>query len=208
MPNNQNIVIIDYGMGNLRSVYNKFRQLKTPAIVSSKPEDVLQADKLILPGVGHFANGMKNLKAYGLIDCMNEKVIHQKVPILGICLGMQLFTSYSEEGNTQGLGWVDAQTLRFTITDTKKWKVPHMGWNSLEIKKNNTILNHINTGNMYYFVHSYHVACNNDKDVLTTSVYDYEFVSAIQKENIYGFQFHPEKSQDSGMLLLENFVKL
>jgi glutamine amidotransferase len=208
MPNNQNIVIVDYGMGNLRSVYNKFRQLKTSVVISSKPEVVLRADKLILPGVGHFAHGMKNLKAFGLVDCIQEKVIYQKVPILGICLGMQLFTSYSEEGNTQGLGWIDAQTLRFKISDTKKWKVPHMGWNTLAIKKNSAILNHINANSMYYFVHSYHVDCNDANDVLTTSIYDYEFVSAIQKENIFGVQFHPEKSHDNGMVLLENFVKL
>lgn len=206
--NDQKIVIIDYGMGNLRSVLNKFKRLKINVIISSKPEDILNADKLILPGVGHFANGMKNLREYGILDSINEKVLSQKTPILGICLGMQLFTKFSEEGNTEGLGWFDAQTIRFKISDTRTWKVPHIGWNTLSFKRNHDILNNIDEKSMFYFVHSYHVVCNEEKDILTTTTYDYEFVSGIIKNNIYGLQFHPEKSHDCGALLLENFAKL
>jgi len=205
--NNQRIVIIDYGMGNLRSVLKKFIHLKINAILSSEPVEILKADKLILPGVGHFANGMRNLKDYGILDILNEKVLNQNTPILGICLGMQLFSKHSEEGNTEGLGWVDAKTIRFNISNNIKWKVPHIGWNTLSLKKDHSILKGINENDSFYFVHSYHLKCNETNDIITTTNYDYEFVSGIKKNNIYGFQFHPEKSQDCGSLLIENFVK-
>jgi len=202
------IVIVDYGMGNLRSVLNQFKRLKINAIVSSDPNEILKAEKLILPGVGHFANGMKNLKEYGLLDILNEKVITQKTPILGICLGMQLFSKYSEEGKTLGLGWLDAQTVRFNISSAKRWKVPHIGWNTIKFNNNQPVLQNIKEDDLFYFVHSYHLVCDNIGDVLTTTIYDYEFISGIKKDNIIGFQFHPEKSQDCGSVLIENFVNL
>ena len=201
------IVIIDYGMGNIRSVLNKIHRAGFEALVSYDYDTIKSADKLILPGVGHFANGMKRLRERNVIEILNEKVLTDKIPILGICLGMQLFSMFSEEGDSQGLGWLDAETIKFVLTDIKH-KVPHMGWNSIEQKKESPLLKDIPDNRYYYFVHSYHVRCNNLDDVLTTSLYGYEFVSAIQKGNIFGTQFHPEKSHEWGEKLLNNFLNL
>lgn len=202
-----NIVVIDYGMGNIRSVVNKIRKAGHKAIVSYETSVIENADKLILPGVGHFRNGMKSLKERDLLDVLKEKVLRQKTPILGICLGMQLFTKKSEEGNTEGLGWLDAETVKFTLSDIKH-KVPHMGWNSIRQRKESSLLTDIQNNKHFYFVHSFHVKCHDELDVLTTTIYGYEFVSSIQKENIFGTQFHPEKSHEWGEKLLNNFLKL
>ena len=201
------IVIIDYGMGNIRSILNKINRAGYEAQVSYEYETIKNSNKIILPGVGHFANGMKKLRERNLIDILNEKVLDNKTPILGICLGMQLFTRFSEEGNSQGLGWLDAETIKFILTDIKH-KVPHMGWNSIEQKKESSLLKDIPDSRYYYFVHSYHVKCHNNDDVLTTSKYGYEFVSSVQKDNIFGTQFHPEKSHEWGEKLLNNFLNL
>ena len=206
--NTQKIVIIDYGMGNLRSVLNKFKRLNIPAEISSDPKVIEKAGKLILPGVGHFANGIKKLKEYSLWDILNQKVLKDKVPILGICLGMQLFAEHSEEGDVEGFGWLDAKVKRFEIIDKIKWKVPHMGWNSIEQHKDSILFKDVKKDSLFYFVHSYHIVCNGDDNVLTTTNYDYDFVSAVEKGNIYGTQFHPEKSQDWGAKILENFANL
>jgi glutamine amidotransferase len=200
-----NIVIIDYGMGNIRSVMNKIHRSGHEAIVSFEHDIIKNADKIILPGVGHFSNGMKRLQERNIIDILNEKVLNDKVPVLGICLGMQLLTGFSEEGNTTGIGWLDAETVKFDLNDIKH-KVPHMGWNSIVQKKESPLLKDIPDNRYYYFVHSYHVKCNNSDDVLTTSFYGYEFVSSVQKDNIFGTQFHPEKSHEWGEKLLNNFL--
>ena len=150
---------------------------------------------------------MKRLKERNIIEILNEKVLHEKIPILGICLGMQLFTNTSEEGNAEGLGWLKADTVKFTLSDIKH-KVPHMGWNSIDQKKESPLLRNIENNKQYYFVHSYHVKCHNVDDVLTTTFYGYEFVSAVQKGNIFGTQFHPEKSHEWGEKLLNNFLNL
>jgi glutamine amidotransferase len=199
------VVIIDYGMGNIRSILRKVEQAGHEGIVSAELNKIKSADKLILPGVGHFLNGMNLLKERNLIDILAEKVLFEKTPILGICLGMQLMTRFSEEGNIPGLGWVDADTIKFKLTDIRH-KVPHMGWNSIEKKKDSLLLKDLPENSHYYFVHSYHVKCNNPEDILTTTCYGYEFVSAIQKENIFGTQFHPEKSQKWGEKMLLNFL--
>ncbi|MDD5571239.1 MAG: imidazole glycerol phosphate synthase subunit HisH [Bacteroidales bacterium] len=201
------IVIIDYGMGNLRSVLNKFNKIGTKAIISSKVDDIKNASKLVLPGVGHFANGMKNLREFGLLDALNEKVLNEKIPIIGICLGMQLLTGFSEEGNVAGLNWIKGKTIRFNIDNTKL-KVPHMGWNSIIRKKENILLKGIPDDSMFYFVHSYYVVCDNNDDVLTATDYGCNFVSALQSGNIYGTQFHPEKSHEYGLQLLKNFTEI
>lgn len=202
------IVIIDYGMGNLRSILNKLQRMDADAIISSKVEDIEKAEKLILPGVGSFAAGMDNLEKYNLIPILTKKVIEEKVPILGICLGMQLLTKRSEEGNADGLGWIDAETKQFVFERNNiKLKVPHMGWNSIDIRRDSTLLKGIPTNSAFYFVHSYHVCCNGTNSVAATTNYGYDFTSVIEKENIFGVQFHPEKSHKNGVRLLKNFVE-
>lgn len=203
----QNVVIIDYGMGNLRSVENKFNSQNCTVRISSDKDCILNADKLVLPGVGHFKNGIKNLKERGLVEVLEQKVLVDKTPILGICLGMQLFTHFSEEGNVEGLGWIDATTKKFEFDfRTSFLKTPHMGWNSLRVKKEHDIVNNIWDEDQFYFVHSYFVQCENENDILTETQYGQLFASSIQKDNIVGVQFHPEKSHDCGALMIENFV--
>lgn len=203
------IVIVDYGMGNLHSVYYKVKKLCPDVIISSIREDIEKASKIILPGVGHFAAGMKNIKEKNLIDVMNHKVLMDKIPVLGICLGMQLMTNFSEEGNADGLGWISAKTKRFEKGKLIGLKIPHMGWNTINVGNNNkNILQGLNSDDMFYFVHSYYVECDEKSDVLCSSEYGISFHSGISKENIFGFQFHPEKSHDSGLTLLKNFVNL
>lgn len=202
------IIIIDYGMGNLRSVQKKFERVGADVVVSSDLEEITRAKKLVLPGIGHFGNGVKNLKKTGIWDILNKRVLEDKVPILGICLGMQLMAKHSEEGNVDGLGWFDADVVKFSIKDTLKFKVPHMGWNSAEVNKESLLFKDAIKEAMYYFVHSYHIKCNKPEDVLTTTKYEYDFTSSIQKDNIYGTQFHPEKSHDWGELLYKNFANI
>lgn len=201
------VVIVDYGMGNIRSVLNKIHRAGYEAQVSYEKEVISHADKLILPGVGHFFNGMKRLKERNLVELLNQKVLDEKIPILGICLGMQLFTCHSEEGNTAGLGWLEAKTVKFNLNDIRH-KVPHMGWNSIEPRKESLLLQGIPGNSYFYFVHSFHVTCNDEEDILTTTDYGYEFVSAVQKNNIFGTQFHPEKSHEWGEKMLNNFLDL
>ena len=200
------IVIIDYGMGNLRSVLHKVKKLNIKSIISSNNEDILSADKLILPGVGSFAVGIENLKNYKLIDILNQKILNEKTPILGICLGMQLFTKKSEEGNVEGLGWINGETKRFTF-ENKDLKIPHVGWNSISLKKKSMLFNDIKTDTYFYFTHSFHVCCKDEEDVLAMTNYGYDFVSAINRDNIYGTQFHPEKSHKIGMKIIQNFAE-
>ena len=167
------IVVIDYGMGNLGSVIKSLNRIKAEVKISTSIDDIKNASKLILPGVGHFANGMKRLKEYRYLDILKEKVLDEGIPILGICLGMQLFAKYSEEGNTNGLGWIDADVKRFNVEDKLKWKIPHMGWNSINIKKKSLILDGISQDELFYFVHSYHMTCSNKRDILSTTEYSY-----------------------------------
>jgi len=202
------MLIIDYGMGNLRSVYNKFKRMGIDCLISSKKEDIQSAEKLILPGVGHFKHAIQNLHKLGLIDLLYKKVIDEKTPILGICLGTQLFCNHSEEGNSEGLGWMDAEVVKFKVSDKIKYKVPHMGWNDVTVRNSNALDKVINAGEKFYFVHSYHLICNDQADVWMTTEYDYEFISAVRRDNIYGTQFHPEKSHDVGYALLKKFVEL
>lgn len=199
------IIIVDYGMGNLRSVHKALNRLEIESKISSKPEDIVAAEKLILPGVGHFGRGMQNITEMGLFEVLTEKVVNQGTPILGICLGMQLFCRQSEEGDIEGLGWLDAETVRFTVSDKIEYKIPHIGWNSLEIEREHPLFFESQQDDHFYFVHSYHVVCNDKKDVLSLTCYDYQFVSAVQRENILGTQFHPEKSRRIGLKVLKNF---
>ena len=201
------IAVINYGMGNLRSVQKAFERIGIPIIITSSVPEIMKADKLVLPGVGHFANGMKNLKEMGLQEALNEKVMVQKVPILGICLGMQLFTGSSEEGNVEGLGWIKASTRKFVFPDGSL-KIPHMGWNSVIVVKESPLLDRCLPEDLFYFVHSYYVDCRNPSDILLKTEYGITFTSSFQSGNIFGTQFHPEKSHRPGLNLLKNFVNL
>jgi imidazole glycerol-phosphate synthase subunit HisH len=206
---NGRIVIVDYGMGNLHSVIHNISKLYADVVISSSKQEILSASKIIIPGVGHFAAGMKSIIERDIKSVLDFKALEEKVPVLGICLGMQLMTIHSEEGNIDGLRWIPAQTKRFNKEKLGGLKIPHMGWNTI-IKKNysGNILNDIGSENMFYFVHSYYVECENNENVLCSTNYGINFHSGIMRENIFGFQFHPEKSHDSGTVILKNFISL
>lgn len=202
------IAIINYGMGNLGSVKRKLDRIGISSVITNNQEEVRRADKLILPGVGHFASAVKELKCRSLWDVLNKEVLVSKKPILGICLGMQLMACHSEEGDAKGFGWFDANVVRFSIRDTLNFKIPHIGWNTIQLEKTDTLFEGLDLQKGFYFVHSYHIMCNDRSDILCTTLYEYSFVSGIHKENIFGLQFHPEKSHDTGEELLKNFVKI
>lgn len=200
------ITIVNYDMGNLGSIQNMLNKVGVKSIITSAPDKILSANKLLLPGVGNFKRAMENLNTYGIIDALNQKVLVEKTPILGICLGMQLMTNYSEEGNCHGLGWIDATTLRFSSHESTGLKVPHMGWNDVFFPNPHFLSDGL-VDPRYYFVHSYRVHCNSNENVLCTTTYGDTFHSGICKDNIIGVQFHPEKSHTFGKRLLENFYR-
>jgi glutamine amidotransferase len=202
------VVIIDCGMGNLFSVKKKFRKLGEDITVTSNPAEINNADKILLPGVGHFGKAMDNLKSLNLLDTLNENVLIKKKPILGICLGMQLMAKRSEEGNAEGLGWFDAEVIHFNVADKLRYKIPHTGWNQITKVKDSMLMKDIPDAAEFYFVHSYHFKCNNPQDALNLTEYEYSFVSAVEKVNIFGVQYHPEKSHDIGIKMLNNFIAL
>lgn len=202
------ITIVDCGGGNVQSVARTLLRAGVPSIVSSSPDVISSAAKLILPGVGHFAKAMGNLRSSGLVDALDEAVLSRKIPILGICLGMQLMSQGSEESDTQGLGWFDGSVVRFNVIDQLRYKVPHTGWNQAQQAKPSRILNGIGEVAEFYFLHSFHYATEATEDILMNTSYGYTFVSAIEKDNMYGFQFHPEKSHDVGVQLLKNFASI
>lgn len=201
------ISIIDYGMGNLGSVKRKLDRIGAASVITYDPNQIRQSDLLILPGVGHFSNAVHELKTRRLWDILDNEVLVNKKPIMGICLGMQLMARHSEEGDADGFGWLDAEVVRFRITDTLTYKIPHSGWNQIYVKKPSPLFEEIIPEQEFYFVHGYHVICRDSSDILGETCYEYPFVSAVQKGNIFGVQFHPEKSHDAGELLLKNFVQ-
>lgn len=202
------VVIIDYGMGNVGSIKNMLSVIRVESTITSDPHIIKTAEKLILPGVGSFDKAIENLSRLGLISILNEVVLQKKIPILGICLGMQLFSRYSEEGELPGLGWIDAETIRFNFSlDSINLRIPHMGWNTINLVQQNSILKKMpNDEQRFYFVHSYHVRCSDSSNILATTNYGITFTSAVIKENIIGTQFHPEKSHKFGMRVLQNFT--
>lgn len=202
------IVIIDYGLGNIGSIQNMIKKIGYRALASSNLEDIKLANKLILPGVGSFDAGVRNLKMLGIWEVLNEK-ISNGTPIIGICLGMQLMTMGSEEGLEAGFGWINAVARKFRFSkDLSNLKIPHMGWNTVELKKSSRLFTSMeNQKNRFYFVHSYAVECFDKEDIVATTNYGYEFVSVFEKSNIIGVQFHPEKSHRFGMQLLKNFIE-
>jgi len=202
-----NCTIVDFGMGNLRSIQHKLEGIGVKAVVSRDAGDVESADRLILPGVGHFAHGMENLRQSGLLDVLNHRVLQDKIPVLGICLGMQLFSGWSEEGEVKGLGWIEATTRRFEKSRMfVSCRIPHVGWNGIKAVGENGLLDGVADGQEFYFTHSYHVCCDNAANVVATTNYGYDFVSIVRRENIVGVQFHPEKSHEEGMIIVKNFL--
>lgn len=198
--------IINYGLGNLGSIQNMLRVIGAKSIISDKVDVLAECDHLILPGVGAFDAGMSRLADAGLIDPIVRLVNDEKIPLLGICLGMQMLGRKSEEGVLPGLGLIPFDNRRFSFNDNSL-KIPHMGWDIVDFKQDIPLLKNIDGVQRYYFVHSYHAVCDNAENVLMTCDYGYEFAAAVVKDNIYGVQFHPEKSHDFGMRLLRNFVK-
>lgn len=201
------ITIVDYGMGNLGSIKNMLKKVGVDSEITADPERLSRAQKLILPGVGAFDAGMARLKESGLIGVLNEKVINQKIPVLGICLGMQLMTQGSEEGKLPGLGWVQAKTSRFVPAPGTNLKVPHMGWNVVNPCKPSALLKETAADQRFYFVHSYYVQCENANDTLLHAEYGHLIDAAFEVGNVIGVQFHPEKSHKFGMSILRNFAE-
>lgn len=203
----QNIVIIDYGMGNIGSIVNMLKYLGFKSTVSSDKGVISKADKIILPGVGHFDHAMKNIDKLFLRDVINESAFIRKTPFLGICLGMQLMCNSSEEGVLPGLSLIDASVEKFIFPPDFKLKVPHMGWNYIETCKKSRILESLDEKARFYFVHSYYVKCQNETDILTKTTFGINYVSSFEKDNIIGVQFHPEKSHKFGISLFKNFLE-
>ena len=200
------IVVIDYDAGNVGSLANICAKAGGRASISADPNEVARADKLILPGVGHFGRAMERLRRNGLVDAMNEAVLHRHRPVLGICLGMQLLSKHSEEGDAEGLGWIDARTVRFRLEPGSDLKVPHMGWNAVEVVNDDPLLAGLPEDPRFYFVHSYYVEGAREEDVMLRTTHGRPFVSAVRLGNIRGTQFHPEKSHKFGLTLIRNFV--
>lgn len=184
------------------------RWLNIDAKISSDISEATSNDKIILSGVGAFDDGMAQLKKLKLVDILQKKIVIEKIPVLGICLGMQLMSKNSEEGKEKGLGWIDAVTQKFKFNTNNNLKIPHIGWNNIEVVRDNPLLNDMEKESRFYFLHSYHLVCNFEDNVIAKTMYGYEFVSIINKENIFGVQFHPEKSHRFGMKLLKNFADI
>jgi glutamine amidotransferase len=202
------IAIVDYGMGNLRSVKKAFENLGFPANVTRNPEEILNSNGLVLPGVGAFGDCMKNLEEYGLVEPI-KAFIETGKPFLGICLGLQLLFEESEESpGVEGLGVLRGRVVRFPRLEKEGLKVPHMGWNQIEIKKPTPVLKGIPEGSWFYFVHSYYPEPENNSINALQTHYGVEFTSAVESENIFACQFHPEKSSTMGLKILENFALL
>ncbi len=208
MSEDKLIAIVDYGMGNIGSIRNMLRKVGAPAVIASAPADLERATKIILPGVGAFDQGMEKLESSGFRQALDRLVLEHKRPILGICLGMQLFTRASEEGRRPGLGWVPGETVRFQSERLPRGlHIPHMGWNAVMVRKTSPLFDGLTEEQRFYFLHSYHVVCTEQDDVLTETVHGYPFTSSYARGNIIGAQFHPEKSHRFGMEFLRRFAE-
>lgn len=202
------LVIIDYGVGNLGSIQSKLQLIKLQSKISNDPQEIRLASKLILPGVGHFGYGMDCLEKSGLVNLLKERVFEAKVPMLGICLGMQLFSEGSEEGQREGLGWIKGRVMRFRFEgENSRLPIPHMGWNEVKRVKPCSLFNSIESGKRFYFANSFHWTELDTEFIAGTTSYGYEFPSTIVADNIMGTQFHPEKSHMAGLQVIRNFAE-
>jgi len=201
------ITIVNYGVGNLGSIQNMLKKIGANYIVSSSPKDIERAEKILLPGVGAYDAAIKNLHEQNYFEILNKRVAHDKVPILGICLGMQLLTESSDEGQEPGFGWIKGTTKKFDLKEHEDdLKVPHMGWNFINPTQESPLIAEMDENYRFYFVHSYYVECSDKKNVIATASHGTQFDAIIQNENVFGAQFHPEKSHKFGMKLLTNFA--
>lgn len=200
------IAIVDYGMGNVRSLKNAFEYFGHDIIVTKDHEEIKAADRIVLPGVGAFGDAMDAIRKNGLQDILTDQALEVKKPILGICLGMQLFARKSHEhGEYQGLGWIDADVKRIEVD--APLKVPHVGWNNIDFPQDDWLFDGIRSDQAnFYFVHSYHMVCRNSEELLATTDYGFPVTAVVRSENLLAIQFHPEKSQDNGLQILENWV--
>lgn len=206
------ITVVDYGASNLSSISNMLRKIGVAAEITADPDVVRRASKLLLPGVGSFDAGMEGLQRIGLGEAMRERVLGEGVPILGVCLGAQLFTRRSDEGTEPGLGWLDAETVRFDraqmeLSDGRPLPVPHMGWSEIQVEAPSRLLTDLPDESRFYFCHSFHLAPGTSAAVQATVRYGYPFAAVLEQENIVAAQFHPEKSHRYGMAVLRNFAE-
>lgn len=203
------VTIIDYGVGNINAFVNLYKRVNVEVKIAKTTSDLINSEKLLLPGVGHFDHAMNQLNNSGMREILDDLVLIKKTPIIGICVGMQMMANYSEEGDVEGLKWIDASVKKFDESKINYiTKLPHMGWNDVKPIKEDDLFKGIEKESIFYFLHTYYFNCNNPKDILAVSDYGGEFTSATQFENIYGIQFHPEKSHHYGETLLHNFSKL
>ena len=203
------ITLVDYGVGNIFAFQNVYKRLDIPTKIAKTHEDLSDAEKLILPGVGSFDYAMGQLNASGMREKLDELVLEKKVPVIGICVGMQIMGNRSDEGKLEGLKWIDSEILKFDESLIKqRTKLPHMGWNDVTPVKNHPLFIGLDKEAIFYFLHSFYFNCNNPADSIAVSDYGLSFSSAVNKQNIYGIQFHPEKSHQYGEKLLHNFAKL
>ncbi|QDP85844.1 imidazole glycerol phosphate synthase subunit HisH [Chryseobacterium sp. SNU WT5] len=203
------ITIIDYGVGNINAFVNVYKRVDVPVRIAKTSADLEGSEKLILPGVGHFDYAMSKLNNSGMRETLDDLVLEQKVPVIGICVGMQMMANYSDEGNVEGLKWIDASVKKFDESKIHQaTRLPHMGWNDVKPVKDVALFQGLERDAIFYFLHSYYFECNNSDDVMAISDYGIEFASAAHHENKYGIQFHPEKSHHYGEILLHNFAKL
>ncbi|MDP5200708.1 imidazole glycerol phosphate synthase subunit HisH [Flavobacterium sp. DG2-3] len=203
------VTLIDYGVGNINAFVNVYKRVNIAVKIARTSEDLENAEKLILPGVGHFDHAMIELNKSGMREKLDKLVLEEKVPVIGICVGMQMMGNFSDEGKLAGLGWIDASIKKFDETKIKQvTRLPHMGWNDVIPIVSNPLFKGLEKDALFYFLHSYYFKCNNTLDILATSNYGSEFTCAVHHENVYGIQFHPEKSHHYGETLLHNFAKL
>ena len=203
------IKIVNYGSGNIQAILNIYKRLNINCEVSNTPEELLGATKIVLPGVGAFDETMGQLLASGFKETLDEMVLYKKIPIIGICVGMQILANKSEEGVLPGLGYIDGTVRKFdTSLFTHKPHVPHLGWNNILIEKDHKIFNNIDAEKGFYFLHTYYFQCNSEENVLAKTDYGGKFSSAVNNNNVFGMQFHPEKSHSNGVQLFKNFAEL